>query len=205
MTAASYDAVAAAYAASLGDELRAKPLDRALLAAFGELAGPGPIADLGSGPAHLTRRLGRRAVALDLSPEMARVARYHPFVTGSMLSLPFRDGVLAGVLACYSIIHFDRPGRRRAFAEMARVLRPGGVALIAFHVDAAEAAAGTSLHLTEHFGAVVDLTFHFLDPASVTADLEAAGLPVTATTVREPIPGAEFPSRRAYLLAAAGG
>jgi hypothetical protein len=33
-TRASYDAVAAAYADALSDELRGKPLDRALLGAF---------------------------------------------------------------------------------------------------------------------------------------------------------------------------
>jgi hypothetical protein len=35
-TRASYDAVAAAYADQLSDELRRKPLDRALLTAFAE-------------------------------------------------------------------------------------------------------------------------------------------------------------------------
>ena len=35
-TRASYDAVAAAYAAALSDELAGKPLDRALLAVFAE-------------------------------------------------------------------------------------------------------------------------------------------------------------------------
>ena len=35
-TGASYDAVAAAYADQFSDELRHKPLDRALLAAFAE-------------------------------------------------------------------------------------------------------------------------------------------------------------------------
>ncbi len=35
-TRASYDAVAAAYAEAMGDELRRKPLDRALLTAFAE-------------------------------------------------------------------------------------------------------------------------------------------------------------------------
>ncbi len=35
-TRASYDAVAAAYAEAMSDELRHKPLDRALLAAFAE-------------------------------------------------------------------------------------------------------------------------------------------------------------------------
>jgi SAM-dependent methyltransferase len=51
-TRASYDAVADAYAAQFSDELRAKPLDRALLTAFAErlrLAGPGQQQASGSG------------------------------------------------------------------------------------------------------------------------------------------------------------
>ena len=40
-TRASYDAVAATYAEALSDELRRKPLDRALLTAFAEQGGAG--------------------------------------------------------------------------------------------------------------------------------------------------------------------
>ncbi len=56
-TRATYDAVAGDYAEHLSGELAAKPLDRALLAAFAELvrtAGIGPVADLGCGPGHVT-------------------------------------------------------------------------------------------------------------------------------------------------------
>ncbi|MEU4221011.1 hypothetical protein [Actinoplanes sp. NPDC026623] len=45
---------------------------------------------------------------------------------------------------------------------------------------------------------------HFLDPVVVGGDLAAAGLSVRSTLIREPIAGAEFPSRRAYLMACAG-
>src|SRR5207248_9150481 len=48
-TRASYDAVAAAYAARFDGELVAKPLDRGMLDGFAELvlaAGAGPVADI---------------------------------------------------------------------------------------------------------------------------------------------------------------
>jgi trans-aconitate methyltransferase len=59
-TGAAYDTVAADYAELLGTELAAKPLNRALLAAFAELAqaaGVGPVADLGCGPGRMTAHL----------------------------------------------------------------------------------------------------------------------------------------------------
>jgi trans-aconitate methyltransferase len=70
---ASYDAVAAQYAARLGDELSHKALDRGLLRAFLDLAGTGPIADLGCGPGHITRYLAARrpdVTGIDVSPHM---------------------------------------------------------------------------------------------------------------------------------------
>jgi hypothetical protein len=57
---AAYDAIARAYHDELGDELAGKPLDRALLEAFTEVAGAGTIADVGRGPGHVTRFLAAR-------------------------------------------------------------------------------------------------------------------------------------------------
>jgi trans-aconitate methyltransferase len=80
-TRAAYDTVAVDYARLLSSELAAKPLDRALLAAFAELVladGGGPVADLGCGPGRVTTHLhalGLDAFGVDLSPEMVAVAR----------------------------------------------------------------------------------------------------------------------------------
>ena len=46
-TRRSYDAVATKYAAAIGDELRHKPLDRALLNLISDLAADGVVLDLG--------------------------------------------------------------------------------------------------------------------------------------------------------------
>ncbi|WP_232320465.1 hypothetical protein [Rhodococcus sp. WMMA185] len=59
-TADAYDAVAVRYAELVRDEFDGLPLDRAVLAAFAELApttGPGPVADLGCGPGRVTAHL----------------------------------------------------------------------------------------------------------------------------------------------------
>jgi SAM-dependent methyltransferase len=212
--ASAYDAVAGAYHAQLGDELDHKPLDRALLTALVELAGPGTIADVGCGPGHVTRFLaalrsdaGRHpdVLGIDLSPGMIGVARAHApglaFAVGSMLSLPVPDGAWAGAVALYSIIHLSPAERASAFREFARALQPGGWLLVSFHTQSAESAPGQVHHLTEWFGEAVDLDVHYLEPAAVTRDAEDAGFTVMSTVLREPWPDVEYPSRRCYLLA----
>lgn len=207
---ASYDAVADEYAARLGDELADKPLDRALLAALLDLAGPGPVADLGCGPGHITRYLAARHAdvhGIDLSPRMIALARAAaPGATctvGSMLDLPTPAASLAGAVAFYSIVHMSDAERAVACREFARTLRPGGWLLLSFHIDAPDFPSGTDNRLTTLFDAPVDLTFRFLAPGDVVADLEAAGFTVAATTIRQAVPDAEYPSRRCYLLAQA--
>jgi SAM-dependent methyltransferase len=205
---AAYDAVASEYDAAIGHELDAKPLDRALLTAFVELAGAGTIADVGCGPGHVTRFLAARhddVVGIDLSPSMIATARRQApglsFAVGSMLALPVPDAAWAGAVALYSIIHLDEAGRVAAAREFARVVRPGGWLLLAFHIDDTDIVAGEGRHFASWFGHDVDLTFFFLDPAAVSADLAAAGFRIMATTIREPGPGPEHPSRRGYVLA----
>ncbi|HVK75195.1 MAG TPA: class I SAM-dependent methyltransferase [Kofleriaceae bacterium] len=203
----TYDTVAERYLAELGDELDHKPLDRALLASIVELAGGGPIADVGCGPGHVTAHLaaaGARVVGVDLSPAMIAVARRrHPaltFTVGSMTALDVPDGAWAAAVVLYAIIHLDAADRARAYGELARVIRPGGHALVAFHVASADHAPGDAHHLDEWWGHAVDLDAYFLEPEQVHAGLVAAGFTPVARLEREPIAGAEYPSRRAYLL-----
>jgi SAM-dependent methyltransferase len=205
---ATYDEVAADYDAAIGGELAGKPLDRAFLDALAEQSRDGRLVDLGCGPGHVTAYLAERhrdVLGVDLSPEMVRVARErHPgiaFEVASMLDLSGYAGAWAGVAALYSVIHFSAAQRARAFGQIGVALRPGGRLLVAFHVDSAEVAAGGADHLTEWFGHAVTLTGWYLVPEVVAGELEQAGFEVEASTVRLPIPGAEYPSRRAYLLA----
>ena len=118
-----------------------------------------------------------------------------------MLALPVADGACSGVLALYSIIHLTAGERALACREFARVVRPGGWLLAAFHVDSPDFAAGQVNHLTTWFGQAVELDGYFLEPASVVRDVEAAKFTVSATVTRLPRPDFEYPSRRCYLLA----
>ncbi|WP_030266595.1 class I SAM-dependent methyltransferase [Streptomyces violens] len=141
-TADAYDAVAVLYAELARDSLDALPLDRAVLAAFAELAranGAGPVAELGCGPGYLTahlRDLGLDVFGIDLSPVMIDLAREtYPdlrFELGSMDALDLPDGKLNGIVSWYSVIHAPPQDVPSYFAEFRRVLAPGGHLLLGF-------------------------------------------------------------------------
>ena len=202
-TRAAFDAVAADYAATFRDELAGRPLDRALLAAFAELAGGlGPIADLGCGPGHVTAHLsalGADAFGVDLSPGMVAVARKaYPglrFEEGSMTGLDLPDGGLGGVLAWYSIVNLPIEQLPAVFAEFRRVLLPGGHLLVAFQ------AGDDTRHGSEWFGHQISLDLYLRPPERVAGLLAQAGFAVHAQLVREPDGSSGESGPRAHLLA----
>ncbi len=200
----SYDAVATAYAEHLFRELDAKPLDRHLLGRFAEEVGEGAVLEVGCGPGQVARYLhdlGVRVTGTDLSPGMVATAAAlspgAPFREADMLALDVPDASLAGVVSFYAIVHLSDDELSRALREWRRVLAPGGVLLLAFHV-------GTeTVHREELFGRAVSLDFRFFPVETVRRALEGAGLRVLEVTEREPYEGVEHPSRRCYLLARA--
>jgi SAM-dependent methyltransferase len=201
----SYDSAAEAYAEHLASELTHKPLDRHLLNRFAEdTRGRGMVADIGCGPGHVARYLHDQGVTIfgiDLSPAMVRcAARLNPgldFRVGDLRNLELHAASLAGIVAFYSIVHFE-PGELPAIMrEMRRVLAAGGLALVSFHVG------NEIVHVDELFGAPVDLDFRFHASADVVAILRGAAFAVIEHVEREPYEGAEYPSRRCYLLAKA--
>ncbi len=198
----SYDQVAEEYLSHIGDELAHKPLDRALLSALIEQTPAGtPIADLGCGPGHVTAWLaghGATAVGIDLSAGMVALARrafpHIEFRDGDLLALPAADGSFGSVIALYSVIHLAPAELAPAFVEMHRVLRPAGLALIAFHI-------GTEVrHRDEWWGHDIDLDFRFLEPSVVVSTLQRTGFVVEAQLDRQSY-ATEVETRRCYLLA----
>ena len=102
------------------------------------------------------------------------------------------------VVALYSVIHLGPGELPAACAEMHRVLRPGGLALVSFHI-------GSEVrHFAEWWGHEVDLDFRFLETPEVAQVMEEAGLTVEARLERTSYPG-EVDTRRAYLLGRRGG
>ncbi|GLI03747.1 class I SAM-dependent DNA methyltransferase [Phytohabitans aurantiacus] len=188
-TRASYDIIATDYAEYLANELDDRPVDRAMLAAFAEIAGAGGrVADVGCGPGRVTtllHDLGLDAYGMDLSPGMLAVARKtYPhllFEEGTMSALDVVDGELAGIVAWYSIIHIAPDQRPAVFAELHRALAPGAPLLLAFQVG------DEALRVSEALGHEVALDFQRLRPERIADELTAAGFAMYATLVRERI------------------
>lgn len=87
----------------------------------------GPVLDVGAGVGHSFALLAPRpTTGIDLDPH-ALAGQARPTLVADMRALPFPSGAFASVLAVHSIEHVPDP--RRALAEAARVLRPGGTAL----------------------------------------------------------------------------
>jgi SAM-dependent methyltransferase len=203
----TYDRVADEYAARIFGELADKPFDRAILDRFAERALPlGPICDLGCGPGQVARYLhegwhqrGLDVFGIDLSSAMVERARQlNPglrFEQGTMLALDLADDSLGGIAAFYSIVNVPRADQPRAFAELQRVLVPGGLLLVAFHVG------DETVHLEEWWDTPVSVDFYFFQPDEIADRLAAAGFTIEESHVRDPYPDVEHPSRRAYLLA----
>ena len=215
----SYDGIADEYARHLYSELDNKPLDRELLTRFAaRVKGQGAICDIGCGPGHIARFLHDQdrdanrndndansdgnidVFGLDLSPGMIEEAqRLNPeisFRQGNMLALDLPDASLAGIAAFYAIVHLPREALPQVFREMARVLKPDGLLLLAFHIG------DETLHRDEWWDRPVTLDFRFFSPHAIQRDLEAAGLVVEEVIEREPYaPEVENQSRRAYIFA----
>ena len=204
-TRVAYDTVAADYAELLKDSLAEIPMDRAMLGVFAELVlgdGTGPVGDIGCGPGRITGyldSLGLDVLGIDLSPAMVDVARRtHPglqFDVGSMTGLDLADGSMAGVVAGYSIIHTPPEELPSVFAELHRVLHPGGHLLLAFQVGEDE-----PVDHEQAYGHVVSFVSYRLSVDRIVGLLGRAGFAMNSRVVREP-DGPYEKTPQAYLLA----
>jgi SAM-dependent methyltransferase len=199
--AGTYDRVAEPYGAQFFDELARKPFDRDLLDRFAaRLSGRGRVCDVGCGPGHVGRYLAERGVdvfGLDLSPAMVALARrLNPamrFEQGDLRALVLPDASLAGIVAFYSLIHLERSEVVAALIELARVLIPGGLILIAFHGGEGEVRAD------DWFGRGVSIDATLYQPAEIGASMERAGLEVETIAMRAPY-DFEYSTTRVYAV-----
>ena len=118
-----------------------------------------------------------------------------PFHQADFRTLPIRDATWAGIVGLYCMIHLPPPDLQPTLKEWARVLKPGGLLLLAVHL-------GSEVrHLTDWWGQPVDIDFHFFEPAALSTAVAAAGFRIEEHLERDPYPGVEAPTRRLYLLA----
>jgi ubiquinone/menaquinone biosynthesis C-methylase UbiE len=143
----------------------------------------GHVLELGAGPGAATEELNRRAARVtSLEYDHAFAANLAARVSGTNISviqgdaasLPFPDKSFSSAIAILMLHHMrSKELQDRAFAEIFRVLRPGGV-FLAFDIQ------DGWLHRVGH----IRSTFVPVAPATAPARLTAAGFSEIAIAVR---------------------
>lgn len=198
-----YDAIAQEYADKFCSEHEKKVQDREILYRFSQnVASKKPVWDFGCGPGqttHYLKNLGVEISGLDLSEKLIEQAqkRYSdiPFRKGDILDLEFKNETIAGIVAFYAIVHFSQDQVHKAFSEIFRVLKPGGVFLFTYHIGEKK------IHLDEFLGQHVEIDFMFFTTDFIFDCITDAGFDDIKIIERDPYPEAEYQSRRAYVFA----
>lgn len=200
-----YEVIADEYARTFPNGFESRPLDRAILHSFAELAvrsGGTRALDVGCGPGQAAAELascGLRTEGVDGSAAMIALARQGSpsvrFRTADMFDLPFEAETFDAVCAWYSIIHTPGEALPELFAEYRRVLTDPGWLLLAFQTE------GETAVYDQAFGRDVNLTFLRHDTAMVCDALERSGFTVYATTKRARQAQLDEPTARAMVIA----
>jgi ubiquinone/menaquinone biosynthesis C-methylase UbiE len=168
------------------------------------LLAPAPgerILEVGCGRGHLTRRLealGAQVTGVDANPQAASAALAGDVRTMSVEALEFSDAHFDKVVSVHAIEHF--PHLEQGMAEMARVLRPGGLMLLIYPAEPIRGlfAVPDAITIYRNPFRARDLHLHKLRPATVRALAAAVGLehvrsefslitaPQFATVLRKP-------------------
>jgi len=189
ITPAPWDLVAEGYEAELvpvfehfGRAVRARSGIDLALAEGREV----DLVDVACGPGTFVGLLPRdrvRASAIDFSPAMvARLKERYPevdAVVGDGQALPYADGRFGHAVSMFGLIFF--PDRARGFAELHRVLRPGGMAAVTSWVpaDRSRGLAALSAALRPIFGVVAHAgtvpSMALSEPEDYHREMAAAG------------------------------
>ena len=147
--------------------------------------------------AHLARR-GLDVLGIDLSPRCVALARQEQpalrFEVMDLRALALPAASLDGLVAYYALHDQPKAGLPAAFAEWARVLRPGGQLLVVAKEGAGEGP------IPDPLGSGIAVWWTAFTPAELQAPAEAAGFRVQACLTRDPLPG-ELAARRISLSA----
>lgn len=201
---AAYDEVADSYADHVRSTEPEQPIELAMIEHFATaLAGERRVLDAGCGAGRLLpvlAGLGCSVEGVDLSSGMIRRAKQdHPaYATrvASLTHLPHPDRSFDGYFSWYSTIHSPDDELPRIFGEASRVLRPGGLVLVAFQ-------SGRGTHdlsgAYRRHGHEITLERYNRDPNQIATALEAAGLQEVARLERQPAGGHERDSQAVVI------
>jgi SAM-dependent methyltransferase len=198
-----YDLTAREYAKNFLHELDGKPFDRNLLERFARaLPSGGLVYECGCGSGHIGKYLSdqgrQKVIGLDYSEKSIEQARLNfpgiEFQVDNILDSNMEPASVDGIVAFYAIVHFTYREVEIALKEWFRLLKPGGQCLFSFHV-------GKDVLAVEKFLGVdgANATWRFLKPDRILKLAEKAGFTFFEAVERFPYPGAEHPSRRAYV------
>jgi ubiquinone/menaquinone biosynthesis C-methylase UbiE len=134
----AYATRAAEYTALFGSTGAAHEQDQRLIAGWAKSL-RGSAIDAGCGPGHWTAFLANHGIeveGVDLVPFFIEQARRRfpsaRFRVATLRALEVPDGHLAGILAWYSLIHFEPAELPLILGQFARCTKPGGSVLLGF-------------------------------------------------------------------------
>jgi SAM-dependent methyltransferase len=147
------------------------------------------VLEIGSGPGHIAAALqetGARVTGIDFSASMVEVARRsHPkvrFEEANAEQLPFEDDSFDAVVSNFVVHHLARP--EVVFAEVRRVLRPGGrFAFAVFASPEAQSSIGAFFAAVEEHHTLEELPH---GPLFGVTDLDLYGSMLTKSGLAEP-------------------
>ena len=115
--------------------------------------------------------------------------------------LQYENETFSAVIGFYAIVNLTIDEVEKVIAEVHRVLKPNGVLLFSFHVTEEE----QSLHVDNFFSEDENpLTFYYFDVEEIKQLIDRVGLTALEIVVRYDYEGAEYPSKRAYILVKKG-
>jgi SAM-dependent methyltransferase len=193
-----YDEMAADYVVRFGSDLADQNPDTEFLDTAAAGFPPGPVVDLGCGPAQVAQYLigrGHQVIGIDFAPAMLAVAAklvpQASLVAADLLALPLRAGCCAAIVVSYSLHHLPKARLPGALAQFGRILRPDGVLVIVTH-------GGSSQELLDRPGGPIVLSRY--SPDELADLLSAAGFATELIRTRSPRAG-EYPAEKVRISA----
>ena len=188
-TRRAYNLAAETYHELFQNEMNEKAYDRELLDSFaGRLPAAALVCDAGCGPsAHIGRYLadkGLSVVGVDISDRCIEMARaLNPrmrFKREDIIDMSFAADTFDGIVSYYSVIDTPKRSVGRVFREFHRILKPGGLLLVAVKAGSDEG------YVHELLGIKTDVYFSLFNEEEVKGYFHRAGFVVGFLERRNP-------------------